>query len=266
VDEFALFLASRDRGALLMFATGAVLGLSLWSLRERARRWLAALFMAGCVAIALDAAPAMAQEGAWEWRADPGACPWSACDVDGAGLLVTGGAVSVDVDTCYTRATSLLLAVAPGDMSHIAVDLDGMRVIRSHYVEEHAVVRLPATGAHTATLTISSVGPYTGALAINRLEARCVLPRETMPRSALQFDSPNAYAEITPYDYHRDIYEIMDIEWPVLDIARRVLRSTLTFLVMFDGMWSIAGAGMVFVLPLALLVISRIIQHTTENG
>jgi hypothetical protein len=218
------------------------------------------------IAFLLTPAPVMAQGGAWDWRADPAACPWSACDVDGAGLLVSGGSVDIDVTTCYTRATSLLLGVGPGDVSHIAVDLAAQRVVRSHYVEEYAVVRLPATGAHTATMTISSVGPYTGALSIQRMEARCVLPRPASPRSSLQFESPEAYAEIAPYDYHRDTYEWMEIEWPVLDIARRVLRSTLTFLVIFDGMWSVVGAGLMFVLPLALLVISRIIEHTTEHG
>jgi hypothetical protein len=228
---------------------------------------LGAIF--GALVAVIAAAPVTAQGGDnWAWYASPGACAWEACDAEGAAPLAAGGSNSIQITTCYTQSTSLLIGVASDEIGTVAVSIDDVRADRSHYIEDYGVVRIPATGEVTGTLEISSVGPYTSALSIRRLEARCILPRASEPLSSLSADAPgDSFGEIAPYDFHRTNERLIVLgDINILDWGRQILRVVLTLLVLMEGSIGLIGLGLLFVLPVALIVVTLIIRSTTEQG
>jgi len=210
----------------------------------------------------------MAQGGdGWEWEAAPAACEWSGgCDAAGAGVITAGGDNAIIVTTCPSATTSLLIAVDDTSRGSAAVRLGDYPIENSLYIEGHAIARIPPMPTITHTLTLESVGPYTGVLHITRLEARCVQQAPTRPARSLAVDDP-AFDAIQPYEFHKGttgftaLWDFFD----VLEQGREALRWMLTTLIMLGAGLDPLGMGLWIIVPLAISVGFAIIKHVTKE-
>ena len=212
--------------------------------------------------------PALAQDGGWEWDATPAACAWTGgCDAAGAGVITAGGDNDIEMFTCDGATTSLLIAVDDTSLSSANVILDDdFTIERALYIEGHAIARIPPMQTITHTLTLQSVGPYTGTLNITGLEARCVQDAPTRPARSLAVDDP-AFDAIQPYEFHKGttgftrLWDFFD----VLENGREAIRWMLTTLIMLGAGLEPLGMGLWIIIPLALTVGVAIIKHVTEQ-